>query len=155
MALKILERDALLDQLLASYTPTPVVPPVYPLPPDGPYDCQACGACCIEAGTVPVYPEEDQVPAEHLGAYTRRLDADKPPGMRQITKHLGGRCKALTGEIGACVGCSIYANRPKVCATFPAGSNGCKDARLRASQKMLKPEAGYRGYGAEWQTTVE
>lgn len=154
MSQDVLKSDDLVALLLAGYRPNPIPQPVYPLPPKGPYDCQACGACCIEAGTVPIYPDETQVPTEFIAAYTRPRESEMPSGMRQITKHLGRRCTALTGEIGACVSCSIYENRPRVCATFPSGSEGCKNARLRASQKMLNPEAGYRGYGPDWQATV-
>lgn len=146
--------DDLVAMILAGPRPAPPPPPVYALPPDGPYDCQACGACCVEAGTVPVYPEEVQVPQDLLAPYKQRADFPTPSGTQQIAKHLGGRCKALTGEIGACVGCSIYANRPRVCASFAAGSDGCKDARLRASRKIANPEPRYRGYGADWQETV-
>ena len=150
----ILKGDDLVDLLLAGYKPTPVQRPNYPLEPEGPYDCQACGACCVEAGTVPIYPDETGVPETFAGPMRRKLDPEHPPGMRQIAKHMGGRCKALAGEIGACVSCTIYDHRPRVCAAFVAGSEGCKDARLRASQKMLRPEAGYRGYGRDWEATV-
>lgn len=154
MRLTTPERESLLEQLLASYKPTPLVPPVYALPPEGPYDCQACGACCIEAGTVPVYADETQVPEDRLSAYPTHLRHPVPPGTRQVAKHLGGRCRALEGEIGACTRCTIYAARPRVCAAFAPGTDACKDSRLRASRKMADLAMKPRGYGPDWQTTV-
>ncbi len=153
MAEDSLRGSDLMAMLLAGYKPKPTPQPIYPIPPEGPYDCQSCGACCVEAGPVPVYPSEDQVPTERLSPWTPRREPGHPPGMRQMTKHIGGRCMALEGTIGGCVSCTIYTNRPKVCATFTAGSEGCKDARLRASQKMLS-STPFRGYGPDWQESV-
>ena len=109
------------------------------LPVEGPYDCTACGACCVEAGKVEIRAG-DKIPA--------RFEADG-----YVAKHMGGRCKALEGVIGACVGCTIYSARPAVCASFLPGSEACKDSRQRSSYAM-RSEFRRRGYGENWQETV-
>lgn len=110
-----------------------------PLPPEGPYDCTACGACCVEAGKVEIKPEDDLPAWLQSNGY--------------VAKHMGGRCKALTGVIGDCVGCAIYEIRPAVCASFLPGSEGCKDSRSRSSYAM-RSTWRRRGYGENWQETV-
>ena len=112
---------------------------------DGPFDCQSCGACCVEAGRVEVRPDEE-IP--------RRL-LDQRPGheTRIMARHMGGRCKALQGVIGCQVGCGIYANRPSVCQRFQAGSEGCRAARQTARYKMDHPGRP-RGYGVDWLETI-
>jgi len=39
--------------------------------------------------------------------------------------------KELEGELGVCVGCSVYANRPLVCREFQAGSADCLMVRRK------------------------
>jgi len=117
------------------------------LPEEGPYDCQVCGACCVEAGSVILVPARgDSVPSDLVSRHKT--------GQLEVAKHMGGRCKALEGVIGACVSCSIYENRPRVCKQFEPGSPGCKEARSRASHKISQMEWRPRGYGVDWQDTV-
>ena len=108
------------------------------LPPEGPYDCQACGACCVVAGKVSVTPEDSTPKRMVTGGFLKR--------------HLGGRCQALEGTIGACVGCTIYRKRPSVCVSFAAGSEGCRYAREVASYAIKS--GGRRGFGDNWRETV-
>jgi Fe-S-cluster containining protein len=71
-----------------------------------------------------------------------------------MARHLGGRCKALKGEVGVSCSCAIYDRRPKVCAQFEPNSEGCLEARTRMKYKLARPEHKYRGYGPDWQKTV-
>jgi Fe-S-cluster containining protein len=98
------------------------------------YDCQSCGACCVVAGPVGVYPDDTQVP-RHLTASVRRVvgfasyEADE--GVRRMASDATGRCRALKGTTGETCGCGIYERRPRVCRTFQAGSDDCRESRYR------------------------
>jgi Fe-S-cluster containining protein len=120
-------------------------------------DCKACGACCVEAGPVTVRPETDVTVPARLTRSVRRCmgyaswEADF--GVRQMATHLGGRCKALKGQVMKDCHCGIYERRPAVCRAFEPGSEGCLASRERAQHKAAS-EIRYRGYGADWQETV-
>lgn len=120
-------------------------------------DCTTCGACCLEAGPVPVYPDENvpQYLTQSVRGRMGFIREDAENGIRQMDKHLGGRCKALKGVIGAACKCGIYEKRPRVCRTFPVGSPGCLQARFHMIDKMKYPERRYRGYGVNWKDTVK
>ncbi len=97
-------------------------------------DCRACGACCITAGPVPVYPEDTAVPRWRTTSVRRTVgfaswEADA--GVRQMAKHPDGRCRALTGTPGAACACAIYPKRPEACSTFVPGSEDCLESRAR------------------------
>lgn len=113
------------------------------------FDCRTCGACCVEAGPVPVSPLD--VTPRHLTRSVRETigfsSNDAADGMRQIRKHMGGRCVALRGEIGCSVRCAIYERRPSVCATFEPGSDACRGARQDMQAKMTRMDWKPRGYG--------
>jgi Fe-S-cluster containining protein len=47
------------------------------------------------------------------------------------TDHVPVRCAALTGSVGAKVGCGIYEWRPSPCQEFEEGSEACGRARAR------------------------
>jgi uncharacterized protein len=113
------------------------------LPPEGPYDCKSCGACCIEAGKVQIKPTDPKNP------YSVQSD-----DMFVMDRYMGGRCKALEGVIGSCVSCNIYTERPQVCREFEPGSSGCRYSREVASRKITKTDWRPRGYGENWQETV-
>ena len=98
------------------------------------YDCQACGACCVDFtgthGYVPLAPRE--------AARMRRLGLPvvRGPG----TSFLGtkadaaGRdvCAALAGAAGGPCSCSVYPARPWVCRAFEVGGPLCREARRTA-----------------------
>lgn len=121
------------------------------------YDCQTCGACCVEAGAVPVQPEETRVPRRWTRSVRGRMgfaswEADD--SIRMMAQHIGGRCKALEGEVCASVRCRIYDRRPEACRAFPPGSPGCLDARAVAADKLKRMEWQPRGYGPNWREAV-
>jgi Fe-S-cluster containining protein len=96
-------------------------------------DCTACGACCVTAGDVAVYPA-DTTPA-YLTRSVRNLvgyapwDADD---FRIMKRRPDGGCTALTGEVGTACRCRIYERRPEICREFQPGSFGCLVARREA-----------------------
>ena len=105
---------------------------------DGPYDCQACGACCVAAGPVAVQPHDTQVPRRRTRSVRRMVgfasfEADL--GVRCM-KADDGRCGALVGQPGSRVACGIYDRRPSVCAEFQPGSGYCLEARASARARF-------------------
>ncbi|MBC7312610.1 MAG: YkgJ family cysteine cluster protein, partial [Rhizobium sp.] len=76
-------------------------------PPDI-FDCQTCGACCAYSADWPRFSLESD---EEIARIPERFIAADLSGM----KFEGGRCAALTGEVGKHVGCAVYADRPLVC----------------------------------------
>ena len=125
------------------------------LPAGGPYDCTACGACCVEAGPVPVRAGDTSVPPGMAvsAVFCRVLRGDGERGLRVMDRHMGGRREAMEGVPGEGVSCSACAGRPAACASFAAGSGRCLAARAAASAKMARPERGPRGYGRDWERT--
>lgn len=117
----------------------------------GGFDCQTCGACCVEAGPVPVYDHLDRHVPRYLTRSVRNMagfaswEADH--GTRRMADHMGGRCVALRGEVGCSVRCAIYDRRPTACATFEPGSEGCLAARERMQAKRARLEWKPHGYG--------
>lgn len=104
-----------------------------------PFDCQACGACCVEAGAV-VLGDEDDVPAPLV---------QRVANLRcMVTEGTSFRCTALLGTIGGTVGCGIYERRPDVCRSFDAGSDECLSARGAMRRKLAEPGPRSPGYEA-------
>lgn len=83
------------------------------------FDCTSCGACCAYDASWPLVGPEDAGPH------------GPPPELvrKGAMRWTGTRCIALDGEIGACVGCRIYARRPSVCRDCAPGSVACRIAR--------------------------
>jgi hypothetical protein len=100
------------------------------------FDCQTCGACCVEAGAV-ILAEEDDVP----GALVQHV-----ANLRcMVTEGTSFRCAALLGTVGLSVGCAIYRRRPEVCRSFDAGSDECLSARDAMRLKRATPGRGAPG----------
>lgn len=106
--------------------------------PEG-YDCQTCGACCVEAGAV-ILADEDDVPAS-LVQQVANLRC-------MATEGTSFRCAALLGTVGRSVGCGIYGRRPDVCRTFDAGSDECLSARDAMGRKLAQRGPRPPGYDA-------
>lgn len=95
-------------------------------------DCLRCGACCA--------PDEDwdryvAVTDEEASVLPKRFRLRVLDGELGTEPRPGGvRCIALSGELGAEVGCMIYAQRPQACRAFLVNSEPCHEARasLRA-----------------------
>jgi len=97
--------------------------------------CVSCGACCAHFRVSFYWAEADDaggpVPAEltePLSLLMRNMRG---------TNDRAPRCVALQGEIGGCVSCSIYEQRPTPCREFAmSGEEGvandaCDRARAR------------------------
>ena len=101
------------------------------------FDCQACGACCVEAGAV-ILDEADDVPAA-LVQHVANLRC-------MATEGTSFRCVALLGTVGRRVGCGIYGRRPDVCRSFDAGSDECLSARDAMREKLTRLDSRPPGY---------
>ncbi len=100
-----------------------------------PYDCVACGACCVN-------PDENRREGYRWFVEVRgtRL-LEKPDLVKRLvvldpegSPHLRldpetGRCVALRGKLGKKVGCAIYPLRPKGCRMVAPGDRRCIAAR--------------------------
>lgn len=103
------------------------------------YDCQTCGACCVQFGTEDgnayVYLDRDEA---------RRMGSLGLPVIRQAmgarclgaapNEGAGGRpaCVAFVGNLGGQCGCTVYEERPSVCREFDVGGGLCLHARQQA-----------------------
>lgn len=86
------------------------------------FDCQSCGACCSYSPDWPRFSTEedeqlDRIPAELVAADQSSMRCE------------GGRCSALTGEVGKHTACGIYELRPDVCRACMPGGDDCLMAR--------------------------
>jgi Fe-S-cluster containining protein len=100
------------------------------------YDCQQCGACCVDYFGAGGYIQLGQGEAARM----RRLALPVVDwhGQRLLGTRAhdgpGGAtcCVAFVGQVGADCGCAIHPDRPHACRAFAAGSEGCRFARLEA-----------------------
>lgn len=102
------------------------------------YDCQQCGACCINddtsGGAAYVYLRRDEVRKMHrLGLSVVHDAGDAHLGSRAHVG-AGGRaaCVAFTGCVGGTCGCAIYGDRPGNCRRFEVGGKLCRAMRREA-----------------------
>lgn len=139
--------DSNFDIMEALMRSTPAPRPAPRLSPD--LDCVACGACCVEAGEVPVRPDDPTPRSLTASIEGVRAFASEPAGspLRRMGKAPGKRCVALAGEVGTSCSCSIYEARPAVCRTFARGSEGCHAAREVAEMRLRDLAMRPWGYG--------
>ncbi len=128
----------------AAMTVTDVSPRTTDLP-----DCTACGACCVEAGSVTVRLGDD-VPARRTRSVRGRMGYcrdDHLLGIREMrTEEPGTRCASLVGTVGVDVRCAIHPRRPRTCREFVPGSGGCHEARATMLRKRARMEHKPLGY---------
>ena len=93
-------------------------------------DCQACGACCAYSAEWPRFTLESDAA---LARIPEKFVAADLSGMRCS----GGRCDALTGEIGSATACGIYDVRPDVCRACLPGDPECRLAREKFGMPAL------------------
>ncbi len=79
--------------------------------------CMSCGACCAWFRVSFYWAEGD----DGGGGVPSELTEPLTPFLRCMagTNEKKPRCRALTGEVGRSVHCSIYASRPSPCREFP------------------------------------
>ena len=92
-------------------------------------DCQTCGACCASYRVEFAIYELDELGGTVPAALTEPVNGNRC--RMRGTGHTPIRCDALVGEVGARVGCTIYAQRPRPCRELQAGSYACHKARAR------------------------
>jgi Fe-S-cluster containining protein len=104
------------------------------------FDCQKCGACCVNNTDHEGFAVLDQVEVGRM----KRLGLPIAKGLgddgladalasRPYSGEGGERiCVAFAGEVGGSCGCSIHADRPAVCREFEPGSLQCRAARFAA-----------------------
>ena len=91
------------------------------------FDCRNCGACCA-AFRVSFYWAEATVLAlpdelvEQLSPWHACLAG---------SNSAAPRCRALQGEIGSRVCCTVYTRRPSPCRELQPGDDRCRRARQR------------------------
>jgi Fe-S-cluster containining protein len=101
------------------------------------FDCQACGACCVNPAENRRQGFRDWVEIDERDAILSRRRADKlivynaagEPHMRLDGE---GRCVALRGRLGERVWCSVYELRPRACRRVEPGDDRCR--RYRAER---------------------
>jgi Fe-S-cluster containining protein len=101
------------------------------------YDCQQCGACCVDyldpfgaAGYVQLNPDEPES-LRRLGLPIVEIDGREFLGT--VEHECGGSvCVAFAGSVGQQCGCSIYEQRPDRCRRYEVGSVQCRAARFQS-----------------------
>ena len=101
--------------------------------------CQSCGACCASYRVSFYWSEADpstggSVPPALVEPVNAHLVC------MAGTKHVGGRCVALQGEIGRQATCAIYPLRPSPCREFGDEPQRCDEARARQGLPPLRPD---------------
>ena len=95
------------------------------------YDCQRCGACCVNlpenvaegfSSWVEIEPDDVILADAELVRKLVVRDGDGVPHLRLAPD---GRCLALRGGLGRRVKCDIYADRPSPCRRVQAGDELC------------------------------
>lgn len=105
------------------------------------HPCLTCGVCCqnyrVEFSIYELQSMGGTVPdhlAHEAGGNRARMNG---------TQHRPVRCVALgpLPDVGAdCVGCTIYAQRPRPCRDFPFASYGCHDTRAQFGLPPLEDD---------------
>lgn len=95
---------------------------------DIPFDCLACGACCLHAGGVLLLDQDVARLAGHLG-----LTEDE---VRIRFTRDGEHLRTKGRDDPACVflegtRCTVYQARPQVCQDYPVGGAACLRERTR------------------------
>ncbi len=102
----------------------------------GAYDCQQCGACCVDFFGSKGYVrlgQQDVQRMERLGLPVILDGGEAWLGTRSPAGPEGQSfCWAFTGEVGGPCKCSIYADRPDACLRYEVGGRWCQEARRGA-----------------------
>ena len=100
--------------------------------------CQQCGACCAAfrvsfywAETLETGLSDDLV--ERVSAHLACMAGTNQPAVR---------CRALQGEVGKDVTCTVYAARPSPCREVQPGSEKCNKARARHGLPEIPNQQG-------------
>ena len=101
--------------------------------PEPVYDCQQCGACCLDPLRGEGYASLDRSESKRMKRLGLHVVSGAGGSALATRAHAGdGRawaCVAFQGDVGGTCGCSIYQDRPAVCRGFTVGSFHCRQAR--------------------------
>lgn len=95
------------------------------------YDCQRCGACCVNLSDNQREGFHSYVEVERGDALladaqlVKRFVVLDAAGVPHLRLDPSGRCAALKGPLGRRVRCTIYHDRPSPCRRVQAGSELC------------------------------
>lgn len=100
--------------------------------------CQQCGACCASFRVSFYWAEAPQggLPDDLVEPVTPHLAC--MAGTNQPVP----RCRALAGEVGQEVTCTVYPSRPSACREVQPGSEKCNRARARHGLGAISGEQG-------------
>src|SRR5262249_44290364 len=99
------------------------------------YDCQRCGACCIDPEGGEGYAHLSRDESKRMRRLGLRVVAGiggRFLGTRARPAGGGWACVPFRGEVGGPCACSAYADRPAVCRLYEAGGLECRRARAGA-----------------------
>ena len=101
--------------------------------------CVTCGACCASLRVSFYWSEADPSAG---GTVPPELVEPVSPFLVCMagTRHVGGRCVALSGNIGEQVACTIYALRSSACREFGDDPQRFDQARARHGLPPLTPD---------------
>ena len=102
-----------------------------------PYDCQQCGACCADHGSLGGdgyvwLNRAESKRMKRMGLSVVQESGDSFLGTRAPLGGSAPTCVALQGQIGGDCQCSVYLQRPKNCRAYLVGGNQCRAARREA-----------------------
>lgn len=98
--------------------------------------CLRCGACCSTYRVAFYW-------AESTAATGGSVPVELTSSVNSVKRCMQGtdsarpRCIALSGEVGKCVGCTIYERRPSVCREVQVGDEFCRRARQHHGLPLL------------------
>ncbi len=100
------------------------------------YDCQQCGACCVDYFGTEGYIQLDAVEIRRMGRLGLPVVQWHGQPLLATRGHDGPGgatcCVAFAGAVGTSCACAIHPDRPRACREFEAGSPGCRFAREEA-----------------------
>lgn len=95
--------------------------------PSGGFDCRDCGACCASFRVSFYWAEADT-----YGLPEALVEKVAPLYVCMAgTNAASPRCRALQGEVGSGVRCTVYIHRPSPCRELQVGDAQCTRARPR------------------------
>lgn len=105
---------------------------------DVPFDCLACGACCLHAGGVLLLDQDVARLAAHLGLTEAEV--------RLRHTHDGEHLRTKGRDDPSCVfldgkRCTVYEARPQVCRDYLVGGAACLRERKEMGLPVAAPPA--------------
>jgi uncharacterized protein len=95
------------------------------------FDCQSCGACCVNLPSNAAEGFDRWVEVRAGERLLRRIDLVRKlvvadaEGALHLRLAADGRCLALRGALGRKVRCDVYALRPRPCRTVQPADPLC------------------------------